>query len=47
MPRWRGFLLTLDQAVELGVINSPQYQTFREQLYEAALPVTQQLQLQL
>ena len=38
----RGFLLTLDQAVELGVINSPQYQTFREQLYLQALPVTQQ-----
>ncbi|MBI1830288.1 MAG: hypothetical protein HYR84_02420, partial [Planctomycetes bacterium] len=36
------FLLTLDQTVELGVINSPQYQTFREQLYLAALPVTQQ-----
>lgn len=37
-----GFLLTLDQAVELGVVNSPSYQDFREQLYLAALPVTQQ-----
>ncbi|MSQ93105.1 MAG: hypothetical protein EXR98_00960 [Gemmataceae bacterium] len=37
-----GFMLTLEQAVELGVINSPQYQSFREQLYLAALPVTQQ-----
>jgi hypothetical protein len=34
-----GFVMKLDQAVELGVINSPVYQTFREQLYEAALPV--------
>jgi hypothetical protein len=38
----RGFLLKLDQSVELGVINSPTYQTFREQLYEEALPVTLQ-----
>jgi hypothetical protein len=37
-----GFLLNLDQSIELGVLNSPQYQTFREELYEAALPVTQQ-----
>ena len=37
-----GFLLKMDQAIELGVINSPQYQSFREQLYLAALPVTQQ-----
>jgi hypothetical protein len=37
-----GYLLKLDQAVELGVLNSPVYQTFREQLYEEALPVTQQ-----
>jgi hypothetical protein len=36
-----GFLLNLEQSVELGVINSPQYQTFREALYQAALPVTQ------
>jgi hypothetical protein len=35
-----GFLMKLDQSVELGVINSPVYQTFREELYEAALPVT-------
>ena len=34
-----GFLLKMDQAIELGVINSPQYQNFREQLYLAALPV--------
>ena len=38
----KGFLLKLDQAIELGVINSPTYQTFREGLYLAALPVTQQ-----
>jgi Outer membrane efflux protein len=38
----RGFLLKLDQAIELGVINSPQYERFREELYLAALPVTQQ-----
>jgi hypothetical protein len=37
-----GFLLKLDQSVELGVINSPLYQNFREQLYEEALPVTSQ-----
>jgi Outer membrane efflux protein len=37
----RGFLLNLDQSVELGVINSRTYQDFREQLYAAALPVTQ------
>jgi hypothetical protein len=37
-----GYVLKLDQAVELGVLNSPLYQTFREGLYEAALPVTQQ-----
>jgi hypothetical protein len=35
-----GFIIKLDQSVELGVINSPIYQTFREELYEAALPVT-------
>ncbi len=38
----KGFLLKMDQAIELGVINSPLYQTFREGLYLAALPVTQQ-----
>jgi outer membrane protein TolC len=38
----KGFLLKLDQAVELGVVNSRLFQTFREQLYEAALPVTLQ-----
>ena len=37
-----GFLLKMDQAIELGVVNSPQYQNFREELYLAALPVTQQ-----
>ncbi len=41
MPQ-QGFVLTMEQAVELGVINSPHYQSFREQLYLAALPVTQQ-----
>jgi hypothetical protein len=38
----KGFLLKMDQAIELGVVNSHQYQNFREQLYLAALPVTQQ-----
>ncbi len=37
-----GFLLTLDQAAELGLINSREYQSFREDLYLEALPVTQQ-----
>jgi hypothetical protein len=37
-----GFLLTLDQAVELGVVNSVTYQNFRDQLYLACLPVTAQ-----
>lgn len=36
----KGFLLKMDQSIELGVINSPTYQTFREGLYEATLPVT-------
>ncbi len=36
----RTFLLKLDQAVELGLINSREYQTRREQVYLAALPVT-------
>lgn len=34
------YLLTLEQAVELGLINSREYQTRRENLYLAALPVT-------
>jgi hypothetical protein len=38
----QGFLLTLDQAVEMGVINNRTYQDFREDLYLATLPVTQQ-----
>jgi len=38
----KGFLVKMDQAIELGVINSPTYQSFREELYLAALPVTQQ-----
>lgn len=42
IDREKGFLLKLDQAVELGVINSREYQNFREELYSAALPVTQQ-----
>ncbi|MFM7148889.1 MAG: TolC family protein, partial [Gemmataceae bacterium] len=36
----RTFLIKLDQAVELGLINSREYQTRREQVYLAALPVT-------
>ncbi len=40
--RRRGFLLTLPQTVELGLVNSPTYQRFREDLYLGALPVTQQ-----
>jgi outer membrane protein TolC len=36
----RAFLIKLDQSVELGLINSREYQTRREQLYIAALPVT-------
>jgi hypothetical protein len=36
----QGFLLNLDQAIELGVINSREYQAIREDLYLAALPVT-------
>jgi outer membrane protein TolC len=38
----KGFLLKLDQSVELGVINTRLYQNFREQLYESALAVTLQ-----
>jgi hypothetical protein len=38
----QGFLLTLDQSAELGVINSRDYQRFREDLYLLALPVTTQ-----
>jgi hypothetical protein len=37
-----GFLLKMDQSVELGVINSRVYQRIREDLYSVALPVTQQ-----
>jgi hypothetical protein len=37
-----GFLLGLDQSVELGLINSREYQSIREDLYLSALPVTQQ-----
>jgi hypothetical protein len=40
--RQRGFLVTLPQSVELGLVNSPTYQRFREDLYLGALPVTQQ-----
>ncbi len=36
------FLLKLDDAVELGLVNSREYQSIREDLYLAALPVTQQ-----
>ncbi|MER3417291.1 MAG: hypothetical protein C4297_13940 [Gemmataceae bacterium] len=38
--RQRPYLITLDQAVELALINSREYQTRREDLYLAALPVT-------
>jgi hypothetical protein len=38
----QGFLLNLDQSIELGLINSREYQSFREDLYLAALPVTLQ-----
>jgi hypothetical protein len=37
-----GLLLDLDQTVELGLVNSREYQFFREELYLAALPVTLQ-----
>jgi hypothetical protein len=40
--RQQGYLVTLPQAVELGVVNSPTYQRFREDLYLEALPVTLQ-----
>jgi hypothetical protein len=36
----RTFLIKLEQAVELGLINSREYQTRRELVYLAALPVT-------
>src|SRR5438132_1202332 len=36
------YLITLEQAVELGLITSFDYQTSRENLYLAALPVTLQ-----
>jgi hypothetical protein len=35
----RPYLLTVEQAVELGLINSREYQDARENLYMAALPV--------
>ncbi len=34
------YLITMEQAVELGLINSREFQTKRENLYLAALPVT-------
>ena len=39
-PEKEPFLVTLDQAVELGLINSREYQSRREDLYLVALPVT-------
>ncbi|MFO0863711.1 MAG: hypothetical protein U0744_03475 [Gemmataceae bacterium] len=36
----RGYLITLEQAVEMGLVNSREFQTRREDLYLAALPVT-------
>jgi hypothetical protein len=41
-PEKQGFLLKLDQAVELAFINSRNLQTHREAVYLAALPVTAQ-----
>lgn len=41
-PPAKPFLITLEQAVELGLINSREYQDRREDLYLTALPVTQQ-----
>src|SRR5205823_1440434 len=38
----RPFLVNLEQAVELGLINSREYQDRREDLYMTALPVTLQ-----
>lgn len=38
----RRFLINLDQALELGLINSREFQDRREDLYLAALPVTLQ-----
>lgn len=38
----KGFLLKLEQAIELGLINSREYQDRREDLYLTALPVTLQ-----
>ena len=38
----RPYLLKLEQAVELGLINSREYQDARENLYMAALPVATQ-----
>jgi hypothetical protein len=38
----QGFLMTLEQSVELGGINSRAYQSIREDLYLGALPVTAQ-----
>jgi hypothetical protein len=39
-PGKQPYLIGLDQAVELGLINSREYQDRRESLYLAALPVT-------
>ena len=41
-PETKGYLITLDQAIELGLINSREYQNRREDLYLTALPVTLQ-----
>jgi hypothetical protein len=38
----RTYLITLDQAAELAMINSREYQDAREDLYLATLPVTQE-----
>ncbi len=39
-PHKPGYLLTLEQATELGLVNAREYQDRRENLYLAALPVT-------
>lgn len=41
-PGHRPYLITLEQAVELGLINSREFQARRENLYLAVLPVTQE-----
>jgi hypothetical protein len=42
LPEPHPYLITLEQAVELGMFNSREYQDRRENLYLTALPVTSQ-----